>query len=505
MSNRPSSPTASFVGFSVPDPTAVNPRKLPLWGAVHRGNKGSAWKGEAGKLYWHEKHGFQVVGVNRNGSVVFKRACDECDKITMGNDQNLCGKCGGKRAQPKTCTFVEEGGEECTNGAKYEKGTLCETHYVLKHPERRCSNGCLRPRLVSRPDGVCRTCVKGEEAEKKRKKGEELLSQLCEEKGIGVAPDNVKDAKHGVRYAKLNQYDDQLPRVVMRAGNVYRPACQNCNQLAQLNPSTGEQKWCIACGGGPRCPGPPGIGSCPYNHSAKRKEDGYQIYYDGLCCHCFCSAYPDSERAKNAKAYMHAKEQAVRDFLEKAFPRVKWVFDRRVEGTRRRPDHRPLIHGIGIESHDIVIETDENSHWFYLCADERKKEKEVHYWISRRKKPLIWVRFNPDAYDDPVTGQRVTSCFTKGGLGTTIVKPSKIEEWEQRLEKLRQVVEEYMVDHSEAWEGWAKELRPAKDTFLPIEVFYDDVLEKKGEAVAAFAAMKEAAKKKKTGKRKAGE
>ena len=59
-----------------------------------------------------------------------------------------------------------------------------------------------------------------------------------------------------------------------------------------------------------------------------------------------------------------------------------------------------------------------------------------------------------------------------------------------------------MVDHSEAWKGWAKELRPAKDTFLPIELFYDDVLEKKGEAAAAFAAMKEAAKKKKTGKRK---
>ena len=39
----------------------------------------------------------------------------------------------------------------------------------------------------------------------------------------------------------------------------------------------------------------------------------------------------------------------------------------------------------------------------------------------------------------------------------------------------------------------------------PIELFYDNVLEKKGEAAAAFAAMKDAAKKKKTGKRKAGE
>ena len=49
-----------------------------------------------------------------------------------------------------------------------------------------------------------------------------------------------------------------------------------------------------------------------------------------------------------------------------------------------------------------------------------------------------------------------------------------------------------MVDHAEAWAGWAEELRPPPHTFLPIELFYDNVREKKGPAAAAFAAIKDA-------------
>ena len=54
-----------------------------------------------------------------------------------------------------------------------------------------------------------------------------------------------------------------------------------------------------------------------------------------------------------------------------------------------------------------------------------------------------------------------------------------------------------MVDHTKAWEGWAKELRPPPDTFLPIELFYDNVREQKGQAAAAFAAIKDASERRK--------
>ena len=160
-----------------------------------------------------------------------------------------------------------------------------------------------------------------------------------------------------------------------------------------------------------------------------------------------------------------------------------------------------LIHMLGIESHDLVVETDENSHWFYLCADERAKEKDVHYWISKRKRPLIWIRFNPDAYDDPVTGERVTSCFGIGKDGVCRPKPSKSAEWKARLTKLGQVIDEFLVDHTEAWAKLDAELRPAPDAFVPIELFYDNVTVKRGEAAAAFAGIKAAA----AGKKRARE
>ena len=38
-------------------------------------------------------------------------------------------------------------------------------------------------------------------------------------------------------------------------------------------------------------------------------------------------------------------------------PNLEWIMDRAVEGTRCRPDYRPLIHMLGIKSHDLVIET----------------------------------------------------------------------------------------------------------------------------------------------------
>ena len=199
---------------------------------------------------------------------------------------------------------------------------------------------------------------------------------------------------------------------------------------------------------------------------------------------------------------MHAKEQAVRKFLEdrfaKSHPGLKWVMDRRVSGTRRRPDHRPLIHLLGVKSHDLVLESDENSHWFYICADERDKERAIHYWLNGCKKPLFFVRFNPDAYDDPVTGERVPSCWGKDGVPR--VKPSKRTEWAARLEKLAQIVEAYLVDFTEEWAGWAEADRP-KPELHAIELFYDDVKVKKDAATQKLDAIKAAAvsrKRKKT-------
>jgi hypothetical protein len=76
------------------------------------------------------------------------------------------------------------------------------------------------------------------------------------------------------------------------------------------------------------------------------------------------------------------------------------------------------------------------------------------------------------------------------------LKRSKEAEWAQRLAKLFQVVEEYMEDRTEAWAAM-KDGPPPGDTFLPIELFYDNVLEKRPQASAAHDAIKRAAKNRK--------
>lgn len=274
---------------------------------------------------------------------------------------------------------------------------------------------------------------------------------------------------------------------------------EGCTNLARRDPMKKDQdsQFCIRHGGGRRCQGLNNDG-CPLNAFVHQKCQA-QIWYDGLCTSCFIVAFPDDDRTKNAKKQFHAREHGVREHLEKRYsqthPNLKWVMDRRVDGTRRRPDHRPLVNLIGIESHDVIVETDESSHWFYLCADEREKEKLVHQHLNGCKRPLIWIRFNPDAYDHPVTGQRVPTPWAAGKDGVFRVKDACKLEWEQRLDKLCQVLDEFLVDRTEDWAALPEELRPSQDLFLPIELFYDDVLEKRGEAEAAFRAIKTAAKK----------
>ena len=190
--------------------------------------------------------------------------------------------------------------------------------------------------------------------------------------------------------------------------------------------------------------------------------------YDGRCVRCFCAAFPDDARAIQARRGIHVKEQTVRTYLQSRFSQLQWVMDRSVDGTRRRPDHRPLIHLIGVTTHDLIIETDEHSHWFYICNDEREKEDQVHYWLSERKKPLVWIRFNPDAYEDAVTGVTVSSCFSYSKTKSSVYVPlAQQQNWDNRLSKLAQIIDEYLVDRCDL------------PMFTPIELFYNNVIMRK--------------------------
>ena len=452
-------------------------------------------KTEADLRAWEAKKGFK--GVISNGGVAIKRKCVDCDQPTTSLAEAECAKHGGTRNKCQVCN---------ENKAHYAKGTQCHGCWVAADPAARGCPGCQKePKCLSRDDGMCGACVRNAATAANREARRPELAQLCEEQGIEEGPAKVTDAAFGKRYVVLNPKDDYKPRVCVRSGDHWKRACavRGCVHEADFAPGT-PNTHCDGHGGGHRCPGPPDEDKCPLDNciTVHERDDRVRYIKDGIqyCCDCFCTAFPDDELARNAKRCMHAKEQAVREFLERRFadshPQLKWVMDRAVNGTRRRPDHRPLLHLLGVKSHDLVLETDEISHWFYLCADEREKEAAIHFWLNGKTKPLFFIRFNPDAYDDPVTGARVPSCWGVGKDGVARVQPKRKEEWAARLEKLAQVVEAYLVDHAETWAAWAEADRP-KPELHAIELFYDDVAVKKNAAVAKLDAMKAVAKKRK--------
>ena len=49
--------------------------------------------------------------------------------------------------------------------------------------------------------------------------------------------------------------------------------------------------------------------------------------------------------------------------------------------------------------------------------------------------PMVFIRFNPDEYDD------VKSCWAPDRFGVNVVKKSRAQEWEARLETLRREIE----------------------------------------------------------------
>ena len=55
----------------------------------------------------------------------------------------------------------------------------------------------------------------------------------------------------------------------------------------------------------------------------------------------------------------------------------------------------------------------------------------------------MFIRFNPDAYTDQ-HGKRVASCWAKNTKGLMTIKPSKKVEWEARIDKLKQEIQNFI-------------------------------------------------------------
>jgi hypothetical protein len=174
--------------------------------------------------------------------------------------------------------------------------------------------------------------------------------------------------------------------------------------------------------------------------------------YDGYCLRCFIYLFPDKPISRNYKT----KEYAVVDYIKTNFPNYNWIADKIINGgcSKRRPDLLlDLLYQV------IIIEIDENQHIDYECSCENKRIMELSRDLGHR--PIIFIRFNPDDYDRG--DENITSCWGINKKGFCVVKKSKKNEWNDRLNVLR-----------ENLNYWIQSTNITNKTIEIIQLFYDE-------------------------------
>ena len=352
---------------------------------------------------------------------------------------------GRKLCSAPGCTkHVQQGGVCCKHGAKQVRKTCSEPgckNYAIKGGVC-CKHGAKQVRKTCSEPGCTTFAIKGGVCCKHGSQKKRCSVSGCAK---GAIKDGVC-VKHGA--------------VVKRCS---APGCTNGTVKGGVCFKHGADV--SQCRGG-------ADGTCHFGRYAV-------IKYDYRCVRCFCDAFPNDPRADKAKKYRHAKELTVRAFLESTFTDYRWVFDRTAAvGTRVRPDAKTAFGRDRV----LIVEIDEDSHSHYVCGDERERER-LFRAHAPRDAVVHLIRFNPDAYDDPLTGARVPSCFRYSKVEAVVsVHPDRRADWERRLETLRATIQE-IFNHRHA----AVEVPPCvaeeDDRYasvVPIELFYDDVRAKYG-------------------------
>ena len=153
--------------------------------------------------------------------------------------------------------------------------------------------------------------------------------------------------------------------------------------------------------------------------------------YDGYCVRCYIHTFPDRPTARNYKT----KEQTVLNFVKDNFGGDKDIIsDKPISGgcSKKRPD---ILMDLGFQV--IIVEIDENQHINYDCSCENKRLMELSLDLDHR--PIIFIRFNPDEYKNE-NNELIKSCWYINKLGVCVVKKTKINEWNNRLQTLKDII-----------------------------------------------------------------
>jgi len=173
--------------------------------------------------------------------------------------------------------------------------------------------------------------------------------------------------------------------------------------------------------------------------------------YDGYCLRCYIHLFPDKSNARNYKT----KEKNVTDFVTINFQNLNWIIDKKINDgcSRRRPD---LLLDLGYQL--IIVEIDENQHADYDCSCENKRIMELSQDVGHR--PIIFIRFNPDKYIK--NSKTISSCWSTNNLGVCNVSKTKLKEWNNRLDMLKEQII-----------YWIEPINKTNKTIEIIQLFYD--------------------------------
>ena len=140
--------------------------------------------------------------------------------------------------------------------------------------------------------------------------------------------------------------------------------------------------------------------------------------------------YPNVTIARNFKVKENLVVGVVQKILSKDFRMFFASFDKQIQGgqSRRRPD----IY-IDALTHCVIVEVDEFCHraFTYKGAEQQRLEELIGDVSGR---PVIQIRFNPDAYIDE-GGNRIASCFQTSKDNGTLVLANE-ENWRSRIQVL---------------------------------------------------------------------
>ena len=355
--------------------------------------------------------------------------CAQCGGSELcaehGRLKNQCRDCGGgsfcehKRIR-STCKECG-GGNICEHGKVRGRCVTCGGSQVCQHGRYRLSCVECGGTLICQHKRRRNTCV------------ECGGSSICEHRRIQLFCKECKGSHICEHNRRRSQCFDCRGNSICEHEKI-RCRCSLCGGSQICEHGINKQS-CIECGGSQICEHKKYRNRCRIcDGSLLCKSEWCETVvtytkYDGYCVRCCIYLFPDIDVSRNYKT----KENMVVFEIKKLFPDYTWICDKKVSDgcSKRRPD---MFLDLG--SHIIIVEVDENQHTNYDCSCENKRLMEISQDVGHR--PIVFIRFNPDAYLDTSTGEIVKSCWKVNKKG--VIQIEKPEEWATRIRILKEQI-----------------------------------------------------------------